>query len=352
MQIFALMMGVFLGVGSQAFSQVPSGYERGNGGQFISCNKESSLGAGIYSLDRAEGKFLFEMQPAAALNSFAGEFEIVSYILNQLAQVNPTRASLYRMWLQELIVNQEFTKDIYFQPLPDGNKVAVPRDCEVKQAAIFITEPSREKLRFIFDKDLWDQASPLDRAYLVLHELIYREALQEENHHENSMATRYFNAWLFAHVENYQFAELLSVLQSIRFHAIDFQGVPLVLTSFVGPSTVVQAPIEWYPGTKALKKAVLGYSFALPVAGKTFKRRCDIPITMNGFVNSVEFYPSGKVKRLKFSGNFVEYGAPTGKPPSQECFYYDGYANDLLLDENGDLIEKRVSPEHVFLRFE
>ncbi len=351
MQFFVFILGFLLASGAQALSQVPSGYERGNGGQFLSCKKESPFGEGIYSLDRVEGKVLFEMQPAAILSSFAGEIEIVSHILNQLAQVNPTRAALYRMWLQELLINQEFTKDLYFQPLPDGNKVVIPLGCEIKQAAIFITEPSREKVRFLFDKYLWDAASSLDRAYLILHELIYREALQEENRHENSMASRYFNAWLFANVENYQFAELLSVLQSLRFHAVDYNGVPLVLTTFFGPGNVLAAPIEWYPGTKAVRKAVLGYSFALPIAGEIFKRRCDIPMKLNGFINSVEFYPSGKMKRLKLSGNF-EYGAPIGKPPSQECFYYQGFANDLLLDEDGTVLEKRVSPERTFLTFD
>lgn len=326
-----------------AARNVPSGYERGNGGQFVQCTSASSYGEGVFSLDRIEGSALFNLKPAAKHYLYQHEDQIVDALLQDLSQIDKRRAAQYREWLKELKANREFVDDLYFQPIADGNTVAVPYNCNVIQGAIFITNSVQSKVRFLFSGKHWNNASALDRAFLLIHELVYREARLIENNHLNSMASRYVVAWLFAHAGNFRAEEFLDILQRTHFRIGEYQGMPIVLNSMLVNGEHIQAPLLRFPNSDRIKKAVVGEVFDIKIGDQIFHRNCPSSIRSAGFVSSIEYFPSGKVKKLILDPEFA-YGEPPYTPfEGNVVCTFNGY-NVIEFDEQGHpiLLEKAL----------
>nr|BFD63527.1 hypothetical protein BdHM001_22080 [Bdellovibrio sp. HM001] len=332
---------------SLALESHPQGYERGNGGFLMSCSGQSFLGAGVFSVDHIEAAYLHALPPAESLKLLRDEVEVVRYILGKLHTVNPTRAQLYNQWFSELLSSREFVKNFSFLPLPDSSTTMIPEFCKQEQAAIFITSPVTNKMRFLFNQSLWEQASTLDRAYLLLHELIYREALLPENNHVNSVSSRYLNAWLFHSVENLTQTELLRILRSLHFSRGDYNGLSLRLfirTPEGNMTGVRMAPIIYFPGSDRIHIAQLADSFSVRIGDEIFNRVCNESFINEKFSSFVEFYPSGKIKKMVFQatdGNFPPSYTP-GYTQTQ-CSYHG--KNKLEFNEDGDLVRSSVVPE-------
>lgn len=281
----------------------PSGYEWGNGGFLISCSSESIVGSGVFSVDRIEGEFLHGFKVSEALLGLETEDEIIAEILKRLEILNPTRARTYKKWLLEIMETREFVENFFFMPLPDSSATMIPEGCKQEQAAVFIVSPMTNKVRFLFNKKLWDRAAVIDRAFLLMHELIYREATLPENQHKNSVASRYLNAWIFQGIDKASEIEIIEVLRSLHFKYADYSGLPLVLNARMDlnrPYSVRFAPLIRYPGTNKIKKAVLGPAFSISLGSEIFQRVCNDSFTDFEFQSIVEFFPSGKVKRMYF----------------------------------------------------
>lgn len=331
-----------LSISSYAAANRPGGYEQGNGGFLISCSERSAFGKGVFSVDRIEGQLLYSFTPASSLTHMKNEMDIIHYVLDKLAVINPHRAGLYQNWLQEMVSAQEFVENASFTPLPDSSTTVIPNECRQEQAAIFITEPSSKKLRFLFNKKLWSQAAPLDRAYLLMHELIYREAVLPENRHKNSVAARYFNGWLMAHADQLpeRQEDIVDLLQELRFKRTDYNGIGLNLNSRQRPldglTDLMLAPILRFKNSQKIKKAPLADSFSIRIGDEIFHRVCNDSFTAKGFGSFVEFYPSGRVKRMHFShidGYVPIYNTPGYS--TTNCNFHG--ANYLEFDELGNL---------------
>lgn len=316
-------------IANPAAAARPSGYELGNGGFFIQCTSQSSLGAGVFSVDRIEGEKLHGLKSSPELAKFATESELVQHVIGQLGKINPSRAARFTAWYNELSAKRVFIKDLYIESVKDGNVTLVPPGCESRQAAVFVAEPGSENIRFLFDQDLWTTASVLDRAYLVLHELIYREALlPQENLHRNSMASRYLNAFLFANAENLNQDQWIKALRDLKFRTADYKNSPISLTRIDFSGRVLTAPLLYFANSSAIQKAVLPAAFNIKVGAKTYSRTCvHEEYTQSLFTDYVEFYPEGNVKRFVFDKGRSNAG----------CEGFDG-KNDLEFDEAGNLI--------------
>ncbi len=60
-------------------------------------------------------------------------------------------------------------KDITLSPINDSNEIFLPaKNCEIAQAASFVDENT-----ILFDQNIWNKLSNLDKAALVLHEAVY-----------------------------------------------------------------------------------------------------------------------------------------------------------------------------------
>lgn len=334
-----LLASFLISFQAHALSSRPSGYEQGNGGSMVVCPSESIQGEGVFSLDYIEGLYLHQLSPAPSIQKMQSESEIVEYILTNLALVNPTRAALYQQWLKEILSSREFVDGFSFLPLPDNGPTFIPEDCKHKQAAIFVTSREKTIVRFLFDKTLWEKASALDRAYLLMHELIYREATLPENSHRNSGATRYFTAWLMSNIDQISPEEMVLLVQELGFKRTDYNGVSLNLNSriYLGNIThLLPAPMSHFKDSKKIKKAPLADSFSIRIGDEVFQRVCNDSFTTNGFSSFVEFYPSGQVKRMHFE--MYDGYVPISNTPGYavtNCNFHG--ANYLEFDEFGNL---------------
>lgn len=301
----------------------------------MTCSVESRMGAGVFSVDRIEGQYLHGLSVAESLSQLAHEDLMIDQILNRLQEINPTRASMYKTWLGEMRQSMELIEDFYFMPLPDSGTTMIPEGCRQEQAAIFITSPNSQRIRFIFNKNLWEKASALDRAYLLLHELIYREAILPENQQPNSVSARYFNAWLFHRVDTMTQFDLIDLLQALKFKNTDFGGISIVLThraTLYDPHLLRLTPILRYPNSKQIKRAVLGAAFSVQLGNEVFKRVCNDSLTV--FQSRVEFYLSGKIKVMHFEATdeYVPIDA-TPRYTETNCSFHG--KNYFEFDENG-----------------
>ncbi len=330
MTTLKILLNLTLLVSSMAAATpMPSGYERGNGGFLLQCSESSTTK--VVSLDRKEGEILHHLPPSATLENFKDEVEMVNYILDKLAVINPSRAETYKVWLIDMIKKREFVDDLQMAPLNDGNVSLIPVGCNLKQAAIFITGPLTDT-RYLIDRQLWQAASVLDRAYLLMHELIYQEARLPENDHANSLASRYLNAWLLANIDTLSSASWLQQLLATAFIRTDYQGIPILLNFKTKDGRALPAPLQFYPGTQQIQKAVISASFTLKIQTEIFTRICfETPVVTGGFTDYAEFYPTGKLKHIVFqSGDLRDYVTCQN--------FHD--SNDLKFDESGNLIEK------------
>ncbi len=323
---------------------MPSGYERGNGGSFVACDAGSPLGKGVFSLDRIEGEQDFGKSVPMHLQYFYDENLIVEYILDRLVEVSPTRATLYQEWFQEMVQERRFVEEDSLSPLRDGDVTIVPQGCAIMQGAVFMTDPKQTKIQFIYDRGLWIKASPLDRASLMLHELVYREARLIENNHINSRASRYLTGWLLVHLDELTQDALLKILKGVQFRMADYNGIVISLTLY-GRNGFRPAPILWHRDSGRIHKAVLYRSFNLRLSeDEVFRRHCHSEPNEKGFMEYVEFYPSGHIKDVTLS--------ETEWRSSAECTFYKG-ANFLEFDESGrfyrsSLIAPKLIYDHEF----
>jgi hypothetical protein len=73
--------------------------------------------------------------------------------------------------------------------------IMIPTDCTLVQAATQIRDTTSPRRGFYLNSDVWEKINELQKAGLVLHELLLTEAV--ESGHETSVRTRVLNGKLF-----------------------------------------------------------------------------------------------------------------------------------------------------------
>lgn len=86
--------------------------------------------------------------------------------------------------------------DLTFPDIPDSNHFPLPSNCALRQAAIQQVKVVPHDKKYLINKDVWDYLDENQRAVLVLHEIVYGEALRHG--HETSQKSRYFGSLLFS----------------------------------------------------------------------------------------------------------------------------------------------------------
>lgn len=155
----------------------------GNGGDVVVCSGSYEV------LDLYEARRMRQQLP-----DFGPVLEPVAmalHVVDRLAAVDPVRAALYRRWVQEF--NDDsivFNDNQHFSDINDSGDVLIQDGCRVVQIAVQREPRSPEDRRYMIDGSVWSHLGDADKAALILHEVIYRDALQRG--HVNSMAARYF----------------------------------------------------------------------------------------------------------------------------------------------------------------
>lgn len=196
----------------------------GNGGNVIVCRDSSSAIRSVEILD------YFEIRQAGGhlrLNPSLGSY---SAMLNDLFQswksVAPKRMAQYEKWLSEFEKDSAIYSGVQIPPIDDTGVINIPVGCGITPAAF--QRPESQLLpgvkRYTINKDLWDRMPEIEKAGLVLHELVYREGIRAG--HPSSFSTRYFNGYLASATPNP--LEYSLVVQQLPLEWVEF-GYGLVI---------------------------------------------------------------------------------------------------------------------------
>jgi hypothetical protein len=164
-----------------------------NGGNVIVCG--NSIELLDYYEARLSGK---QLQFDSGLNTYS---EKLNQLFDRWKNVAPKRMALYSEWLTGFESEAGIYSGIKIPDILDTGSIAIPSGCVMTPVAFQRRDEDifpGEK-RYVINKDLWDQMNQDQKAGLVLHELIYREAIK--NAHSTSLPTRYFNSFLATEVK-------------------------------------------------------------------------------------------------------------------------------------------------------
>ncbi len=99
----------------------------------------------------------------------------VGYVLAWLAEHSPRRARLFRESAATFFNRTTFV-DHDLQDIPDSQHLVLPIGCNIQQLAIQERQADGS-VRYTIDRRLWNRLDTGNQAGLILHEMIYTEAL-------------------------------------------------------------------------------------------------------------------------------------------------------------------------------
>lgn len=165
-----------------------SGNEVGNGGDIIQCKNSIQL------LDYYEAKEHGFIIPEDG--KYKDYKKAAFDLLDEFSKIDNKLATQYRERLNEIDKQIDLRSSITLTDIPDSNHEMLPKGCKLHQIAIRRKEEKKGKL-FLINKDLWDQLNNINKAGLILHEIVYEHFLYLGE--KDSKKARFMNA-LISHV--------------------------------------------------------------------------------------------------------------------------------------------------------
>lgn len=164
---------------------------------------------------------LFDFYEARVLRNIeidlgAGDhMQLVRNALQRIAKHDPERAYEYSDLADTFMQEAKFLPNVMLSEVPDVGNVALPVGCELRQVVIQAEPNFPGDPYYIVSKDLWDLMNESSKAGLILHEIIYREAI--ERGQKSSVNVRYFNSMIanknFNQLSLANYAELINLIQ-------------------------------------------------------------------------------------------------------------------------------------------
>jgi len=318
-----------------------AGNEVGNGGDIFYCNNSKAMLVDIYEAS-TERAIQLDLGPSNLDVSAK-----VKMAIDRLERLSPLRAKMYQSQADDFDKDTAFISSAQLTPIADVFNWEVPDGCELKQIAIQHTPEFPQDKRYLVSKDLWDLLDSNSKAALILHEVIYREALS--NGIQNSVSVRYFNSLLFSHeLDRMSIKDFVSTLQLLPFADYEVGGTAIQVVS-----GGTNNQLEYYSNGEI--KSVMGGDKARLTDGRNLTS-CGSKCNFGNMV--LEFDPNGhlleargatiKQGMLAISGDLrftedlrIQY---IGRQYIAEAYYPGlniivGDMQDDKFDQKGDLIQ-------------
>ena len=170
-----------------------------HGGNAIACASGSGPSVGL--LDYFEAGLTSNRQ--LDLGPDSGTYmDHINYVLDRLAKVDPIAAARYRERAKSFLSEVKFLTPEEMRSIADSNDLVNPdKGCVKQQFAVQLFNLKPGQIRYQVSQDLWSRADAKTQAGLVLHEVIYRDAVEIFGQ-SDSDNTRYFNAQMSSTVMN------------------------------------------------------------------------------------------------------------------------------------------------------
>jgi hypothetical protein len=160
----------------------------GNGGDVIACPDKAPV-----LLDFFEAGAVHGLARRADLTGATPQ-EIAKATLRDLKRLNPTRARIYERRIDKFEEEASFVAGAELADIPDSHPIVLPNGCKLRQIAIQKPRMLPQDPLYVIDLDLWNALDMAQKAGLIVHEVIYTDAIQYG--HTNSRSVRYLNALL------------------------------------------------------------------------------------------------------------------------------------------------------------
>lgn len=194
--ISVLLLGSFSNAASGDWS------ERGNGGDVVVCASGTHTMLDLYEThNRYNFETFMRNIPAVGFPFKVGPEELVEVaiekITDNLNHVDPRLKAQLVFLAQDFNSETWFLSDEYLGEIDDSGHVAITDDCVLKQLIIRRFAPDKSTV-YAVSNDLWKNMGFQSRMAAILHEIIYRMALQLNPNIKDSEKIRYFNALILS----------------------------------------------------------------------------------------------------------------------------------------------------------
>jgi hypothetical protein len=299
------MIALLLALAAPAFA---GGQEVGNGGDAVVCRDAGGNITSAELLDFYEARVLRGIDrdlgdPSLSVDAKTG------IVVKRLAPLSPVRVDVYTMWLKAFMDNAQFLSGVQLVEVPDSDHLAFPKDCKVEQLAIQKEPEFPEDKRYTVNKDIWDRLDNDSRAGLMLHEIIYREAIAAGA--KDSVGARYLNSRLCSHeADTFTMSTFVDILVEAGFLETDFDGREYLVRP--------DRPMFWDDGK--LQSGTLAHL-------EFWK---DPDNQEHGIHGVLAFWPDGSVRQLQFA-EYVQFQDLTISPASPVKLLRDGTIQSATL---------------------
>lgn len=210
----------------------------GNGGDVIVCPDKAPVLLDFFEAGAIHG---LTRRP-----DIAGETPeaIAKNALKDLEKINPTRARLYAGRIDRFMNDASFVPNAELADIPDSHPMALPTGCKLKQIAIQKPKMLPQDPLYVIDQDLWNQMAPEQKAGLMVHEVVYTDAIKYG--HSNSRSVRYLTA-LF-HSNRLEKTSVADFNEFIRAKMRLFNIVELGVNGIVAMNLLESPDANWAEG--------------------------------------------------------------------------------------------------------
>lgn len=152
-----------------------AGGQDGNGGNMLICLNTNGTLKSKELLDFYESRVIRGITPSLGHPSLP-YLDKIEMVLTRIQHLSPRRFKSYLEEARSFESQSVFLTATDLTTMPDSQHPVVPKNCTVVQTVIQRTPIFAEDKRYIVNKDIWDLLDNDDKAGLVLHEAILREA--------------------------------------------------------------------------------------------------------------------------------------------------------------------------------
>ncbi len=181
---------------SQKQSDLNSGVRDGNGGYVVVC-EEKNARLGDEKVATYDVYAALEKGIKPIFDDDSKDYrEIAKSMIDQFKIVDSDRHQLYTRWLEEFPDDMLLSPNLGLPRVPDPGALELPPGCSDEIAAYHQPPLEKGEKRYFVEEKLWQAMSPFNKAALVVHEIIYREAKSQG--HSLSLKIRAFMGYIIA----------------------------------------------------------------------------------------------------------------------------------------------------------
>lgn len=210
----------------------------GNGGDVIVCPDKAPV-----LLDFFEAGALHGLTRRADITGETPE-AIAKNALRDLLKLNPTRARLYAARIDRFMQEASLVPHAELADIPDSDPMALPNGCKLRQLAIQKPKMLPQDPLYVIDQDIWDTMAPEQKAGLMVHEVVYTDAIRWGQ--KNSRYVRYLTALI--HSSRLEKTSVEDFNEFIRSKMYLFNVVELGVNGLVAMNLLESPDANWAEG--------------------------------------------------------------------------------------------------------